>query len=472
MNAYYRHEWTGLTEPRVAQGALECFEELGRIRAEAVRATDGGRPTVRFHVNPGLLARTTTSDRGRNNAEANMRPKQVRRGARLCLLVGLACLVLLGQLTAQEPVHEGRTLSEWRRDLHAPSAEVRAGAILILPSFGPPAVAPIAHVLAHDPDPQVRFQAAGALLQMGPVAKDAVPALVRALGDPGDSTAPVSFVVMMGLARVGPDVVIPALVPALQDSNASVRQGAAFVLGQIGPAAKDAVLALVQTLVDPNPFVRSMAASALGQIGRAANAAIPALIQTLRDPEEPVRKAATDALSEIDPAAAAAALAQQGSRREVPALVRALRNPGALEREKAATDLGQLGSAAKDAVPALVQALGDADIGVRRQAAFALGQIGPEAKDAIPPLAQALRDVFLVRVAAAVALSRVGPDAVPALVQALEDQDDQVKISAIQALGRIGPGAKGAIPVLRELVARDPKLQDQAREALRKIESD
>ncbi len=52
----YRQEWTGLTEPRVVQGALECLEELGWIRPEAVRAPDGGRPTVRFHLNPRLRA--------------------------------------------------------------------------------------------------------------------------------------------------------------------------------------------------------------------------------------------------------------------------------------------------------------------------------------------------------------------------------------------------------------------------------
>src|SRR5216683_8022089 len=48
----YRNEWTGLTEPRIVQGALEGLEELGWIRAEAMRARDGGRPTVRFRINP------------------------------------------------------------------------------------------------------------------------------------------------------------------------------------------------------------------------------------------------------------------------------------------------------------------------------------------------------------------------------------------------------------------------------------
>src|SRR5713101_546036 len=52
----YRQEWTGLTEPRVVLGALECLQELGWLRSEAFRPPDGGRPTVRFHLNPRLRA--------------------------------------------------------------------------------------------------------------------------------------------------------------------------------------------------------------------------------------------------------------------------------------------------------------------------------------------------------------------------------------------------------------------------------
>jgi hypothetical protein len=48
----YRNDWTGLTEPRVVGEALECLRELGWIRPDAGIARDGGRPTVRFHINP------------------------------------------------------------------------------------------------------------------------------------------------------------------------------------------------------------------------------------------------------------------------------------------------------------------------------------------------------------------------------------------------------------------------------------
>jgi len=44
----YRNEWTGLTEPRVVQGALACLDELGWLRPEAVRAQTAGGPACGF----------------------------------------------------------------------------------------------------------------------------------------------------------------------------------------------------------------------------------------------------------------------------------------------------------------------------------------------------------------------------------------------------------------------------------------
>jgi HEAT repeat protein len=45
-----------------------------------------------------------------------------------------------------------------------------------------------------------------------------------------------------------------------------------------------------------------------------------------------------------------------------------------------------------EAVPALVQALDDEDFSVRAAATRALGEIGPEARDALPALLNALND--------------------------------------------------------------------------------
>jgi Protein of unknown function (DUF3987) len=53
----YRNDWTGLTEARVVGEALECLRDLGWIGPETVMARDGGRPTVRFHINPRAATR-------------------------------------------------------------------------------------------------------------------------------------------------------------------------------------------------------------------------------------------------------------------------------------------------------------------------------------------------------------------------------------------------------------------------------
>ena len=59
----YRHAWTGLTEPRVVQRSIELLAHLGWIRPEPSGAVDGGRPTVRFRLNP-MARRTPTIKQG------------------------------------------------------------------------------------------------------------------------------------------------------------------------------------------------------------------------------------------------------------------------------------------------------------------------------------------------------------------------------------------------------------------------
>jgi len=49
------------------QGALACLEDLGWLQPEAVRAHDGGRPSVRFHINPRLAAGAAGTIRGRRS---------------------------------------------------------------------------------------------------------------------------------------------------------------------------------------------------------------------------------------------------------------------------------------------------------------------------------------------------------------------------------------------------------------------
>lgn len=64
--------------------------------------------------------------------------------------------------------------------------------------------------------------------------------------------------------------------------------------------------ALVEKLKDSNTYVRRDAARSLGRFGSGAREAVPALKILLRDREPSVRRAATQALTQIDPTAATA----------------------------------------------------------------------------------------------------------------------------------------------------------------------
>ena len=84
--------------------------------------------------------------------------------------------------------------------------------------------------------------------------------------------------------------------------------------------------------------------------------------------------------------------------------------------------------------------------------ALSLGFIGPAAVEAVPALTQALDDEdWEVRETAALALNMIGPPAVkavPALIQALADENDKVRTSAAWALQSITGQNLGQDPTL------------------------
>jgi hypothetical protein len=125
---------------------------------------------------------------------------------------------------------------------------------------------------------------------------------------------------------------------------------------------------------------------------------------------------------------------------------------------KAVYALGEMGPKAKDAIPVLIEAL-------RREprpgeslpdnAALALGKIGPAA---VPALIDVLKDPNAAKAwpHAANALKVIGPaarEAVPVLIDVAKSNKDPLSpCLAIDALGAIGPNAKAAVPALVELL--------------------
>jgi HEAT repeat protein len=77
-------------------------------------------------------------------------------------------------------------------------------------------------------------------------------------------------------------------------------------------------------------------------------------------------------------------------------------------RKKAITALGHLGKADPAAIPALIEALHDNNAVVRDAAVLALLNLGPDAKDAVPALTNATKDKDAnVRAHAAKAVERI-----------------------------------------------------------------
>jgi HEAT repeat protein/flagellar basal body rod protein FlgF len=97
---------------------------------------------------------------------------------------------------------------------------------------------------------------------------------------------------------------VPILTELLAGRDKAVVAAAIDALGAIGPAAGAAVPRLSVALSDRDPFIRRRAAAALGRIGEAAASAAPALVSRLSDESEPVVVASAEALGRIGPKAA------------------------------------------------------------------------------------------------------------------------------------------------------------------------
>jgi HEAT repeat protein len=144
-------------------------------------------------------------------------------------------------------------------------------AALALSFMGSPAVTPLRDAIGSD-DPVVRREA------------------LRSLGK------------LRERASIDPQVVLPALLGALNDPDASVRTIAVTYLGIVRDSPEKAVAGLITALRDPEPTVRVAAAVALSAYGAQADPAVPALHKAESDPDDDVKREAGRALVVISEA--------------------------------------------------------------------------------------------------------------------------------------------------------------------------
>ena len=209
-------------------------------------------------------------------------------------------------------------------DAEMPDADL----VLALAAAGHAAVAQLAAAL-DDPDMRVRWHAAAALMQLRRGARDAAPALRRAMDDTewavrnasgraledvvdkqsvpmlaqalADPSAETRYHVSRALARVGPGSApaVPVLQSALRDPDWEVRMEAAWALAAVGPAAAATAPALREALHDPDPQVRASAAWGLAGVGGERSSTVAALREALGDRDRQAREAAAGALARV-----------------------------------------------------------------------------------------------------------------------------------------------------------------------------
>jgi HEAT repeat protein len=236
---------------------------------------------------------------------------------------------------------------------------------------------------------EVKVAAARALGRIGRGDEAVTAELQEVLRSATDSH--VRGVVARALGELKCVACIKALRRFLEDEDSWIQEDAAYALGKIGPAAREAIPELSRLLASPDESLKFQAALALWQITHESERLLPHLATSIG---RYWNLEAVEAAAEIGPAAqdavpmiadllwtessltAARALAKIG-RASVPRLVQALREEGWYPRANAAWALGDIGPDARDAIPALEALAGDVDQDeeVSRAAAEALAKI-------------------------------------------------------------------------------------------------
>jgi len=328
-------------------------------------------------------------------------------------------------------------------------------------------------------DPATLQSALDMLAEQGAAA---VPKLCDALEHPE-----ACFYACLVLAEIGEDAAeaTPALTKVVETGEVETRLHALIALGQIGPAAKAAVPSIIAAGSSDKDLMTA-SVFALGRVGVCTTEGL-ALAKAAAGAEEPFQKlVGTWAVVQLQPEDSAAHIAavrlaaaalQSDDEDMVTAGARALITMDpvreivtpvlekVLKTGKPSTvDLlmDTVASFGADVVPRVVEGLDDEPM--RLFAVGILARLGADAAEAVPALIAALdSDDDKYRREVLFTLGSIGPASAPAvdkLASLLDSANEDVAHAACYAIGKIGPSAKGAVPKLVEKFdSEDPALK-------------
>ena len=315
--------------------------------------------------------------------------------------------------------------------------------------------------------------------RLGPVARPAVPAIVRTMLE-SDSPEVLFFPFQRLSSGTDPGFswdnlgIFPKSKHLRQFSGDPGAMGA-LTLSGVGPEAeRQAVAILIEMLGEKDEARRTAAAVALGHMGTRAAAAFPTLLALAEAETSGFRLKGRHPsecyiyeLQRVTPGSGP---------RLVAALIRFLESGYQFKCWSAAQMLGSIDPPAPDAIPALIGALRSDWQANRVAAARALGRYtGPEGEGAVMPLVANLSDPNdSARFTTIEVLSQLhagAPEVVPVVLAFLQHKNHAYSHGAVEILGAYGPAANAAIPALRPLCS-DPDvfLRQSAEKALKLIE--
>ncbi|MCZ2344270.1 MAG: HEAT repeat domain-containing protein [Bacteroidales bacterium] len=324
------------------------------------------------------------------------------------------------------------------------STPVRGAAYSAILKIHPTSTLPAVKLLTHT-NPTVRAHAAEMLSRLEPFPTEAIPLLTQALSDEDSA---VRCAAAQALIPFGSQATaaVPALVAALQKTQLAdlqkpdpIELAPTRALAAIGEAA---VAPTTKLLTDMAPLNRYQAAYVLGEIGPAARSAVPALEKLLNDPAPEVILEAARAIAVI-----------QGSTEKVTALMKfALGHAEAPTRLYALQTTLRMGTVGRELASLALPLLSDMAPEVRRAAVTYVGTL--DAKTAQPAMGSLAKQLVQdseesVRKEIAEVLGELGSTAAPAASAlgqvAAQDPAPPVRTAALQALTALGPAGKDGL---------------------------
>lgn len=292
-----------------------------------------------------------------------------------------------------------------------------------------------------DERPEVRRQAVKTIgrLQNDNHTAYLVPAL-------GDSDASVRGAVYFALGQIGDDRAAPPVAARMRrEEDAQLLREALKALGKMGGIAASAGAAAY--LKSEDPVVRTEACYALGRMEDSVHTV--QLVSLLRDESDEVR------------AAAAYGLEKSSQEEFAPALAALYQDESAVVREFAIRAAGKIGD--ETAVLAGSHLLRDGSWRVRVNTARALGEVGGlEAARALVDALALPADNEVTRVTIVQGLGAAGdPVARPALEKLLAGEESPLTLPALRALASLpDPGSIAELRAFRE--SEDPAIREAA----------